>query len=643
LQFHLFTLTVMKTKTLILNTIAVTFLGGILAIGGQERAIANFTVNRAVFSASSPWQTQSKLVAQSLNTKLTGGPWSGRWDGNDGSIFSFTMQLSADSSNRVTGKIQWKMLATSNSSQRSKIGLTAIEYVSGTYDSVTRSAELKGQNSDDPNGVISLDEYRISFDSRMKSLEGKTRNNGNWKGEISGVADDQSQVLNGSFDVYANASEGISFVNNSNEILKHSFQARGTWTYNPSQGLHSAAGHPSYQRASSNYKLPGSPEGALIIRRLSGNGSERYEYVGTSSTIALNPGEKIWFVMNDSYSGGANYADNQGQLTVSYESAAIVAKKDEVVKSIPVSPNPQLAYVNSKGEKLSEETIIYSPVSIKKGDVKALFGPAHSTSAIVSRSGVCDRDICYFDIRQGGIGDCYLLGTLASIAHYNPSIIRNMIQDNGDETYTIRFFLWKDDVSETTRTETIGTSQEVKIRVDNKLPLLKESKSSIYAMYTLNPNNDSIDLSSTILDEKGIGIWAALIEKAYAIFLDTYIPSSSGLKGYNRLPDGSPMDVLSRIVGKPARVYMNWEEVHNFPSESEIQKFFSINFPGNILVSGSRILDPSKKERSSVEPGHAYSVISIDKSVSGGASQDGPTQKYVDRDCCQDKHSGGEE
>jgi hypothetical protein len=26
-----------------------------------------------------------------------------------------------------------------------------------------------------------------------------------------------------------------------------------------------------------------------------------------------------------------------------------------------------------------------------------------------------------------------------------------------------------------------------------------------------------------------------------------------------------------------------------------------------------------------------------------GASQDGPTQKYVGRDCCQDKHSGGEE
>lgn len=163
------------------------------------------------------------------------------------------------------------------------------------------------------------------------------------------VVDGRSQVLKGSFNAYANANQGVSFTNTADEVLQYSFQARGTWTYNPTQGFHGAAGHSSYQRASSNYKMPNVPEGALIIRRLSSNGVERYEYIGNSTTVTLNPREEIWFVMNDSYHGGNNYADNQGQITVSYESAAIVAKKDEVKKPIALAGTLKLAANNKQG------------------------------------------------------------------------------------------------------------------------------------------------------------------------------------------------------------------------------------------------------------------------------------------------------
>jgi Matrixin len=163
-------------------------------------------------------------------------------------------------------------------------------------------------------------------------------------------SDGRSQVLKGSFDTYANSNQGTSFTNTSDEVLQYSFQARGTWTYNPTQGLHSAAGHPSYQKASSNYKMPNVPEGALIIRRLSSNGVEKYEYAGKFITLTLSPGEKIWFVMNDSYYGGDNYADNQGQVTVSYESVAIAKKPDG--KLIALEGKLKLAANSKQGIQL---------------------------------------------------------------------------------------------------------------------------------------------------------------------------------------------------------------------------------------------------------------------------------------------------
>jgi hypothetical protein len=45
------------------------------------------------------------------------------------------------------------------------------------------------------------------------------------------------------------------------------------------------------------------------------------------------------------------------------------------------------------------------------------------------------------DVNQGYLGDCYLLSALAEVAKNNPSIITSMIQDNGNNTYGVRFYV----------------------------------------------------------------------------------------------------------------------------------------------------------------------------------------------------------
>jgi hypothetical protein len=44
------------------------------------------------------------------------------------------------------------------------------------------------------------------------------------------------------------------------------------------------------------------------------------------------------------------------------------------------------------------------------------------------------------DIYQGAVGDCYYVATLASIAQEKPEYIQNMFTDNGDNTFTVRFY-----------------------------------------------------------------------------------------------------------------------------------------------------------------------------------------------------------
>jgi hypothetical protein len=48
--------------------------------------------------------------------------------------------------------------------------------------------------------------------------------------------------------------------------------------------------------------------------------------------------------------------------------------------------------------------------------------------------------ISYRDVDQNNVGDCYLLASLGAAARQSPSIISSMFTDNGDDTFTVRFF-----------------------------------------------------------------------------------------------------------------------------------------------------------------------------------------------------------
>jgi hypothetical protein len=121
----------------------------------------------------------------------------------------------------------------------------------------------------------------------------------------------------------------------------------------------------------------------------------------------------------------------------------------------------------------------------------------------------------YTDVQQGAVGDCWLLASLAEIAARSPAVIQTMFIDNGDGTYTVRYF--HDGVRDY-------------VTVDNYLPG-----------------------GGSAFDQPQGDLWVALAEKAYAQANESgYIGTSNrGSNCYQALNSGWPSWALSALSCLP--------------------------------------------------------------------------------------------
>ncbi|MBK8149555.1 MAG: hypothetical protein IPK58_15475 [Acidobacteria bacterium] len=102
------------------------------------------------------------------------GAWSGDWKSK---TTDFSARASfADDNGKVSGQIVWTLERTSNPKKIDKVGLTAVEYVQGTYNPVTRQLSLRGVRKDDPNGLVILDRYNLSLAENNRTMSGRSIN-----------------------------------------------------------------------------------------------------------------------------------------------------------------------------------------------------------------------------------------------------------------------------------------------------------------------------------------------------------------------------------------------------------------------------------------------------------------------------------
>jgi len=191
----------------------------------------------------------------------------------------------------------------------------------------------------------------------------------------------------------------------------------------------------------------------------------------------------------------------------------------------------------------------------------------------------------YTDIKQGYVGDCYFMASLAEVAQQNASIITNMFVVNGDGTYTVKFF-------------NNGVSHYV--TADSYLPT-NGSGQAIYAGLGAMYNN------------AGAELWTMLAEKAY-VQLNQFGWIRAGLPGngqnaYSAIEGGYIYAALGHVSGQATVAFAMTSSGTSFST------FVSAYNAGKMIGFASKGAPASP----SVVGGHAYTV----------ASYDGTTQKVT--------------
>lgn len=218
--------------------------------------------------------------------------------------------------------------------------------------------------------------------------------------------------------------------------------------------------------------------------------------------------------------------------------------------------------------------------------------------------------ISYLDVKQEDLGDCYFLASLAETDLRTPATIQNMFIDNGDNTWTVRFY---------------HDGKADYVTVDNQLPTTSinaDPGAAVFAGWggggSNNPANE---------------LWVALAEKAYAQMNESGVLGRDGKNSYQSLTDGFGRNALAHITGRPVENgHVTWGI---FGQNDDIGKITSAWQQGQLVTLGTKNNDDVY---SNVAKSHEYALVAYDGhdftlfnpwGVDGGTGKDGFRPGFV--------------
>ena len=216
----------------------------------------------------------------------------------------------------------------------------------------------------------------------------------------------------------------------------------------------------------------------------------------------------------------------------------------------------------------------------------------------------------YIDVDQNGVGDCYFLASLAETARKTPDALQNMFIDNGDNTWTVRFF-------HNGSADYVTVDRSLPTRQMNSDPAV--SGTAAFAgwggNWSNNPNNE---------------LWVALAEKAYVQLNESgVIGQEVAANSYQAIAGGWGKNALYHITGRNiTNGHVTWGI---FGQNDDIGKI-SHAWGTNQLVTFTSKHD-SGDVASYIASNHVYALIAYDNNntfvlynpwgVNGGEAKDG--------------------
>lgn len=162
-------------------------------LGAEEFAS---TVNKSTheISPADPSPTRSVQSFFNSNTassaaekprRSPSGTWNGDWLSPSGAYLTMALSVHDDGMGNLSGQINWTLRRSNRPDKMNKIGLTATEYVSGSFADDTGTLSLRGYRKDDPNNVlVMVDTYRLQLSPDSRRISGSARNGGKWNARV---------------------------------------------------------------------------------------------------------------------------------------------------------------------------------------------------------------------------------------------------------------------------------------------------------------------------------------------------------------------------------------------------------------------------------------------------------------------------
>jgi len=192
----------------------------------------------------------------------------------------------------------------------------------------------------------------------------------------------------------------------------------------------------------------------------------------------------------------------------------------------------------------------------------------------------------YSDVAQGFVGDCYFMAGLGEEALRSPQTIQKMFTDNGDGTFTVRFF---------------RNGSPVFVTVNRELPLNMDDGGTAWFADFGTPDTKGVRNKS---DNPNNVLWVALAEKAYAQLNESGWTGQDGTNSYPGIDGGWASNALVQLTGHSFN--------DTFTSASGSQAAFATALSQNKAVL---LTSPDSPADSFIVHDHLYMVIGFDSTT----------------------------